>query len=305
LLDPSEDDRQGRGAVTLRPLNGNYNGRLALWQHELLHRKNMTADSAQFAGKGVASDDDLDLVHASQNGDVSAFEQLVKRYDRKLLRIAQGVTHNTEDSQDAVQEALLKAFQNLGQFREQSQFSTWLIRITLNQSLMKLRKQRSIREVSLDEHFQADGNMLPMEVTDWAPNPEQLYSASELRDILVKTLKDLRPILRMVFVLRDIEGFSIDQTSEVLNLSHSAVKARLWRARLQLRERLTKYFSKQTTSAYGESVPGRDSAEERRLPGEACISGSARIDLCRLFRKQILFTHLTIEQANDFLNFQL
>jgi RNA polymerase sigma-70 factor (ECF subfamily) len=249
--------------------------------------------------------DDLDLVHASQNGDVSAFEQLVKRYDRKLLRIAQGVTHNTEDSQDAVQEALLKAFQNLGQFREQSQFSTWLLRITLNQSLMKLRKQRSIREVSLDEQFQADGNMLPMEVPDWAPNPEQLYSASGLRGILVKTLKDLRPILRMVFVLRDIEGFSIDQTSEVLNLSHSAVKARLWRARLQLRERLTKYFSKQTTSEHGESVPARNSAEELRLPGGVCTSGSGRIDLCTLLRKRILFTQVTIERANDFLNSQL
>jgi len=108
----------------------------------------MTADSVQLEESVVASDD-LDLVHASKDGDVAAFEQLVKRYDRKLLRIAQSVTHNTEDSQDAVQEAFLKAFQNLGQFREESQFSTWLIRITLNQSLMKLRKQRAVREVSL------------------------------------------------------------------------------------------------------------------------------------------------------------
>ena len=108
---------------------------------------NMTADSAQLAVKTVASDD-LDLVHASKNGDVAAFEQLVKRYDRKLFRIAQHVTHNREDSEDAVQEAFLKAFQHLGEFREDSEFSTWLIRITLNQSLMKLRKQRrSIREV--------------------------------------------------------------------------------------------------------------------------------------------------------------
>src|SRR6202171_6779913 len=132
---------------------------------------------------------DMDLVHASKNGDVAAFEQLVKRYDRRLLRIAQGVTHNREDSQDAVQEAFLKAFQHLDQFREDSQFSTWLIRITMNQSLMKLRKQRAIREVSLDEDFQADGDMLPLEILDWAPNPEQLYRTSELRNILVKTLE--------------------------------------------------------------------------------------------------------------------
>ena len=181
----------------------------------------MTADSAQFAVREVANDD-LDLVHASKNGDVTAFEQLVKRYDRKLLRIAQSVTRNREDSEDAVQEALLKAFQNLAEFREDSQFSTWLIRITVNQSLMKLRKQRTVKEVSLDEDFQADGDMLPVEVTDWAPNPEQLYGASELRGILIKTLEDLPPILRTVFVLRDIEGLTIDQTAHVLNVSHTA-----------------------------------------------------------------------------------
>jgi RNA polymerase sigma-70 factor, ECF subfamily len=203
----------------------------------------MNADSEQFAGRTVASDD-LDLVHCTQNGDVSAFEQLVGRYDRKLLRIAQHVTHNREDSQDAVQEAFLKAFQHVGDFREDSQFSTWLVRITVNQALMKLRKRRTTKEVSLDEDFQADGDMLPREVADWAPNPEELYRASELRDILIKTLKELRPIWRTVFVLRDIEGLSIDQTAEVLDLSPAAVKARLSRARLQLRELLSEYFSK-------------------------------------------------------------
>src|SRR3984885_4382310 len=105
----------------------------------------MTADSEKLPVRAAASDD-LELVHASKNGDVAAFEELVRRYDRKLFRIAQSVTHNCEDSQDAVQEAFLKAFQNLNQFREESQFSTWLIRITLNQSLMKLRKQHATRE---------------------------------------------------------------------------------------------------------------------------------------------------------------
>src|ERR1022692_1160687 len=147
----------------------------------------MTTASAQFAVSTVASDD-LELVHASKNGDVAAFEELVKRHDRKLLRIAQHITHNREDSQDAVQEAFLKAFENLGHFREESQFSTWLIRITVNQSLMRRRKQRAIREVSLDEDFREEGNVLPIEVTDWAPNPEQMYRGSELRDMLAKAL---------------------------------------------------------------------------------------------------------------------
>src|SRR5215471_2717623 len=167
----------------------------------------MTSGSAQFARK-AGTRDDLDLVRATQDGDVSAFEELVERYDRKLFRIAEHITHNREDSQDAVQEAFLKAFQHLGDFREDSQFSTWLIRITVNQSLMKLRKLRSTKEVSLEDDFQADESMLPREVADWAPNPEELYRASELREILIAAMEKLRASLRTVFVLRDIEGLS-------------------------------------------------------------------------------------------------
>ena len=182
----------------------------------------MTAGSAQFAAKAETRDD-LDLVHATQDGDVSAFEELVDRYDRKLLRIAEHITHNREDSQDAVQEAFLKAFQHMGEFREDSQFSTWLFRITVNQALMKLRKRRTTKEVSLDDDFQADGDIFPRKVADWAPNPEELYRRSELRNILVNALEELRPIMRTVFVLRDIEGLSINQTAEVLDLSPTAV----------------------------------------------------------------------------------
>ncbi len=223
----------------------------------------MTADSAQLAVTTVASDD-LDLVHASKNGDVAAFEQLVKRYDRKLFRIAQHITHNREDSEDAVQEAFLKAFQHLGEFREDSKFSTWLIRITLNQALMKLRKQRrAAKEVSLEENYQAGEEVLPIEVADWAPDPEQLYRASELRGILTKTLSELRPVLRAVFVLRDIEGLSTAQTAEVLNLSQVAVKARLWRGRLQLRELLNTYFRKERDEVVLN--PEVHTAEELRL----------------------------------------
>jgi len=213
----------------------------------------MTAEPAQF-GVRAETNDDLTLVQASKNGDVAAFEQLVKRYDRTLFRIAQSVTHNREDSQDAVQEAFLKAYQHLGDFRGDSQFSTWLIRITLNQSLMKVRKLRRTREVALDEDFGTDEDVLPREVIDWAPNPEQLYSVSELRNILIKTIEELRPILRAVFVLQDLEGLSTVQTAEVLNLSQSAVKSRLWRARLQLRERLNQYFGKPEESAQVEST---------------------------------------------------
>ena len=208
----------------------------------------MSANLTQFAVREGASDD-LELVHASKKGDVAAFEQLVKRYDRRLLRISQTVTRNREDSEDAVQEALMKAFQNLAEFREDSQFSTWLIRITVNQSLMKLRKQRTHKEVSLDEDFDSDGDALPLDVPDRAPNPEQLCWASELREILTKTVEELRPLLRTVFVLRDVEGLTIAQTAQALNLSQAAVKARLWRVRLHLRVRINRFFDERTALA--------------------------------------------------------
>lgn len=214
----------------------------------------MTTNSAQSAARAVASDD-LVLVHACRRGDVTAFEQLVKRYDGRLLRISQTVTRNRADSEDAVQEAFLKAFQNLATFREDSQFSTWLIRITVNQSLMKLRKQRIQKEVSLDEDFQTERDLLPADVPDRAPNPEQLCWASELRDILVRTVEELRPILRTVFVLCDVEGLSIEQAAQVLNLSQAAVKARQWRVRLHLRDRLSKYFDERTSVAPAELAP--------------------------------------------------
>jgi RNA polymerase sigma-70 factor (ECF subfamily) len=199
-------------------------------------------NATSYAAAAATAYDDMSLVHASKNGDAAAFEELVKRYDTKLLRIAQHITHNREDAQDAVQDAFLKAFRKLAQFRGNSQFSTWLIRITVNESLMKLRKQRSSREVFTDEDFSSEGPSAPQEFADWAPNPEKLYEGSELRNILRTELQELRPSLRVVFVLRDVEGLSTEQTAEVLDVTPVAVKARLWRARLQLRQRLSKYF---------------------------------------------------------------
>ena len=128
----------------------------------------MNANSVQF-GALVVAKNDLDLVHACKNGDAAAFEQLVSRYDRKLLRIAETITHNREDSQDAAQEAYLKAFRNLGDFREDSQFATCLTRITLSQALMKQRKRRSIKEVSLDENTREDEDFLPFEIAAGLP----------------------------------------------------------------------------------------------------------------------------------------
>jgi RNA polymerase sigma-70 factor (ECF subfamily) len=201
----------------------------------------MIEDSAQSATRH-APDDDMALVEASMSGDITAFEELVRRYDRKLLRIALQVTHNQEDAQEAVQETFLKAYQKLNQFRGNSKFSTWLIRIALNEALMTLRRQRRYsRELPL-EYEDPNDNKLPLDVADWSPNPEQLYSRSELQEILRKALEGLSPALRVVFVLRDVEVLSIKETAAALDLHPSAVKARLLRARLQLRENLSKFF---------------------------------------------------------------
>ena len=130
-------------------------------------------------------------------------------------------------------------------------------RITLNQSLMKLRKRNITIEVSLDEDFEKEEDVIPREIADWDPNPEQLYRESELQEILTKALGELVPISRTVFVLRDIEGLSIEQTAVALNLSQSAVKSRLWRARLHLRNSLSKYFGKSTESTQKEETGGQ------------------------------------------------
>ncbi len=186
---------------------------------------------------------ELALVQAAKKGDLEAFSDLVKRYDRNVFRIAQHITHNEEDAQDVVQEAFLKAYQNLGQFQGNSKFYTWLVRIAVNEALMKLRRRRTDRTVSIDEDVETEEGTMPREVADWGPNPEQLYGQSELGDILKKTIQGLPPGFRTVFVLRDVEGLSTEETAEMLGLSIPAVKSRLLRARLQLRERLAKYFN--------------------------------------------------------------
>src|SRR3954449_8727772 len=184
------------------------------------------------------------LVQAARQGDIGAFGELVKRYDRNVFRIANHITQNREDAEDVVQDAFLKAYQNLGQFQGQSKFYTWLVRIAVNEALMRLRRRRPERMVSLDEDVKTEEDSIPREIADWSPNPEQLYDQGELKEILQKTIQGLPPGFRTVFILRDVEGLSTEETAAALELSVPAVKSRLLRARLQLRERLGKYFQR-------------------------------------------------------------
>jgi RNA polymerase sigma-70 factor (ECF subfamily) len=189
----------------------------------------------------VVKEDEPVLVAAAQAGDISAFETLVSRYERKIFRLAQNITQNREDAEDVMQEAFLKAYEHLSGFQGNSRFYTWLVRIAVNQALMKLRKRRP-NQVSIDEEVNTGEDLIPREIEDWGPSPEDRYKQTEMSDILSSTIADLDPLFRIVFQLRDIEELSTEETAEALGLSVPAVKSRLLRARLKLRQKLDKYF---------------------------------------------------------------
>lgn len=189
----------------------------------------------------VVREDEPALVAAAQSGDVAAFEELVGRYERKIFRLTQNITQNREDAEDSMQEAFLKAYEHLHEFQGNSRFYTWLVRIAVNQALMKLRKRRP-NVVSLDEEIDTGEETVPRDVQDWGPSPEDRYEQTELSGILGKAISDLDPPFRVVFQLRDIEELSTEETADVLNLSIPAVKSRLLRARLKLRQKLDRHF---------------------------------------------------------------
>ena len=148
----------------------------------------------------------------------------MRQYDRQIFRIALHITQNREDAEDIVQDTFFKAFQKMNQFQGNSKFYTWLVRIAVNESLMRLRKRRSQKTVSMDDEIQTEEGSIPRDFADWMPNPEQNYNQSELADILRKTIKGLPPGFRSVFALRDIDGLSTEETAQALGLSVPAVK---------------------------------------------------------------------------------
>lgn len=184
------------------------------------------------------------LVERAQAGDASAFSQLVHQYERKIFRLAKHITQSQEDAEDVLQEAFLKAYEHLPEFQGQSKFYTWLVRIAVNESLMKLRKRRPGKLVSLDEEIDTGEDKVAREIAVWDNSPEDRYSQEELRKILDDAIDALPPIFRTVFVLRDIDELSTEETAGILDISIPAVKSRLLRARLQLRDRLTRFFKR-------------------------------------------------------------
>jgi RNA polymerase sigma-70 factor, ECF subfamily len=199
--------------------------------------------------------DETSLVNDARNGDPEAFGVLVNQYRNHLYRLTLRITGNAEDAEDVLQDALLKAYCNLERFRGTSRFYTWMVRITLNQALMKLRQRRRERQVLLPdlEPLEQDSQARP-EVEDSGPSPEQLCANSELEQIIGRALHRLGPRLSSVFILRHVDGFSAMELTQMLGLSVPAVKSRLLRARTRLRKRLQRTWVGATAPQQRERV---------------------------------------------------
>jgi RNA polymerase sigma-70 factor (ECF subfamily) len=191
----------------------------------------------------IGSSDDAALINSAKQGNMAAFEELIKHHTTMISRIAMHLVGSREDAEDVVQDAFLKAFQRLHDFEERARFSTWLTRIAVNEALTKLRRSQRSYTSSIDDEV-GEGMSLGDTIADWRPNPEQDYSASELKELLQEALTSLPDHYRAVFLLRDVEGISIADTAEMLELSVSSVKSRLLNARLKLRQSLSKYFAR-------------------------------------------------------------
>ena len=189
---------------------------------------------------------DEDLVRRAQGSDNRAFDELVRRYRDKVYRLSFKILRHEEDAAEALQDAFLSAYRGLPKFKVESTFSTWLYRIATNASLMKYRKRRD-RHVSLEQSQSADEDAEGLQVPDWTTQPLQDLLDAETREIMEEGIRRLHEDLRTVFVLRDIEGLSNAEVAEILELSVAAVKSRLHRARIFLRDRLNRYFSDRMT----------------------------------------------------------
>lgn len=185
--------------------------------------------------------EDPELVVLAQGGDNEAFAELIERHQTTCRRLALSILKNAEDAEDEVQNALWKAYEHIGQFQQDARFSTWLSRIVVNQCLMRLRKDKRARTVSIDEPVSVEDN-LRMELPDVNPSPEQALGQSELGVVLQTEIRRIPPLLREVIVLRDVEERPMEEISERLGISVAAAKSRLLRARLELRARMQKHL---------------------------------------------------------------
>jgi RNA polymerase sigma-70 factor (ECF subfamily) len=185
-----------------------------------------------------AAQQDEQLVAEALNGSSSAFGDLFVRYERKMFKAAMRVLHHHEDAEDAVQQAFKSAFVHLASFQGQSQFPTWLTRITINEAVMLLRKRRP-GHFSIDGNPMAPGEDVGLEIEDTSATPEEGYGKREMQSVLNAAISDLKPAYQDVLKLREIEEHSTGSTARALGVSDGTVKTRVFRARHALREKLT------------------------------------------------------------------
>jgi RNA polymerase sigma-70 factor (ECF subfamily) len=195
----------------------------------------------RYAAAGRWADAEHELLAAARRGEAAAYTELMARYEARIFRLAYRITRNHEDAEEVTQDAFARAFSRLDTFQGDSRFSTWLTRIAVNQALMLLRKRRP-EALPLDELVETEDGSLPRQIVDWGPNPEQRFAQEELSAILDAAIAELKTDQRVVFQLRDVEQLSIEETAALLGISVPAVKTRLLRARLALREKLNRYF---------------------------------------------------------------
>jgi RNA polymerase sigma-70 factor, ECF subfamily len=183
-----------------------------------------------------------DLIVNVQRGQHELFYELVRPYERRVYAAALAILRNEHDAEDAAQEAMLKAFANIRQFRAEARFSTWLIQITVNEALMRRRRERTVVMEGMDDRRDGRGNeeieYAPREFADWREIPSEALERKEVRQRLAQALATLDRKYREVFVLRDMEHLNIQETAEALGISVASVKTRLLRARLMLRDLL-------------------------------------------------------------------
>lgn len=194
----------------------------------------------QVKRKMTQPESDAVLVHAAKAGKFEAFEELVNRYEHRIYRLGLKITANPAEAEEVLQETFLKAFVHLREFREDSRFYTWLVRIGINEGRMRLRKQRSDKSLPIDDFVNVDGGTSPREFADGKPDPEEIAARSELRAMLLKAISALPFGSRAVFILRDVEGFSPKETAEMLGVTEQVVKTRLFRSHTRLRKMLSK-----------------------------------------------------------------
>jgi RNA polymerase sigma-70 factor, ECF subfamily len=187
---------------------------------------------------GHSSSREQELIAKVQRGERELFYELVRPYERRIYAAALAILRNEEDAEDTAQEAMLKAFANIGKFRAEARFSTWLIQITVNEALMRRRRRRTVVMEGIDDRRDEESGYTPRDFADWREIPSEVLERKEVRQRLAKALVSLDPKYREVFVLRDMEQLNIQETSEALGISVASVKTRLLRARLMLRDLL-------------------------------------------------------------------